>query len=264
MRILEKTARVAAIVLAVLVIGLGLCGVVGAWFVDRQATDVALKGFGVLETGVGVVDAGVGRVNDLVTTSRTEVRQAAETIGTVGAKAQANSPVLKALNERLETNLAPRVAQMQQVLAPVRDALGAVGNALGMLNSLPSWPIGLAAGGVGGDLQPPGRADRRHDATARDAAGPGGAERQRRRRDRRRAPGDHAAHRHPAGRSADERSAVRPTSRPLQVRLGKRKSRLLFVFNLLAMLATLMMAWVIYSQVVVIQHHRGRMRQPVA
>ena len=33
MRILEKTARVAAIVLAVLFIGLSLCGVVGAWFV---------------------------------------------------------------------------------------------------------------------------------------------------------------------------------------------------------------------------------------
>ena len=137
MRILEKSARVAAIALAVLVIALSLCGAVGAWFVNRQATDVALKGFGVIETGVGVVDAGVGRVDDLITRSRTEVRQAAETIATVGAKAQANRPVLKALNERLETNLAPRVAQMQQGLAPVRDALGSVGNALSMLNSLP-------------------------------------------------------------------------------------------------------------------------------
>ena len=137
MPILEKTIRFAAIALAVLFIGLSLFGIFGAWFVDRKATDVALKGFGLIEIGVGVVDAGVGRVDDLIATSRTEVRQASETITAAGAQAQANSPVLNALNERLETSLAPRIAQMQQVLAPVRDAVGTVGNAVSLLNSLP-------------------------------------------------------------------------------------------------------------------------------
>jgi len=103
MRILEKTLRFAAIALAVLFIGLSLLGIFGAWFVDRKATDVALKGFGLIEVGVGVVDAGVSRVDDLIATSRTEVRQASETITAAGAQAQANGPVLNALNERLET-----------------------------------------------------------------------------------------------------------------------------------------------------------------
>ena len=265
MRILEKTARVAAIVLAVLVIGLSLCGAVGAWFVNRQATDVALKGFGVIETGVGVVDAGVGRVNDLVTKSRTEVRQAAETIGTVGAKAQANSPVLKALNERLETNLGPRVAQMQHVLAPVRDALGAVGNALGMLNSLPivadRAPRLAALEETFNRLE-----ELTADTTQLRATLQALVEQK----------GNVAAETVAALQGITQRidtrlgevqtnvQAVRADVAALQVRLGQRKSRLLFVFNLLAMLATLMMAWVVYSQVVVIQHHRGRMRQPVA
>ena len=104
MPILEKTIRFAAIALAVLFIGLSLFGIWGVWLVDRRATDVALKAFGLIETGVGVVDAGVGRVDDLIATSRTEVRQASETITAVGAQAQANSPVLNALNERLETS----------------------------------------------------------------------------------------------------------------------------------------------------------------
>ena len=137
MRILEKTARFGAIALAVLFIGLSLCGIFGAWFVSRTASDVALKMFGVIEIGVGVVDAGVGRVDDLIATSRTEVRQAGETITAVGGQAVANSPVLTALNERLETNLAPRIAQMQQALAPVRDAVGNVSNAVSMVSSLP-------------------------------------------------------------------------------------------------------------------------------
>ena len=137
MPILEKTIRIGAIVLAVLFIVLSLFGIFGAWFVDRKATDVALKVFGVIETGVGVVNAGVERVDDLIAPSRTEVRQASETITTAGAQAQANSPVLNALNERLKTNLEPRIAQMQQVLAPVRNAVSTVANTVSVVNSLP-------------------------------------------------------------------------------------------------------------------------------
>jgi hypothetical protein len=50
----------------------------------------------------------------------------------------------------------------------------------------------------------------------------------------------------------------------LQARLDTRKSRLLFLFNLLAVLCTLMLAWILYTQVVVIQHHSARMRRPAA
>src|SRR4029434_2640311 len=109
MAILEKTIRLAAIALAVLFIGLSLFGIFGAWYVDRKATDVSLKGFGLIETGVGVVDAGVGRVNDLIATSRTEAGQGCVSITAIGVQAKANSPVLNALNERLETSLAPRI-----------------------------------------------------------------------------------------------------------------------------------------------------------
>jgi hypothetical protein len=42
----------------------------------------------------------------------------------------------------------------------------------------------------------------------------------------------------------------------LQARLDRRKSRLLFVFNLLATIVTLMLAWLLCSQVVVIRHYR--------
>jgi hypothetical protein len=47
----------------------------------------------------------------------------------------------------------------------------------------------------------------------------------------------------------------------LRTRLDARKSKLLFVFNLLALLSTLMLAWIVYSQVVVIRHHWARVRR---
>ena len=264
MPILEKIIRIAAIALAVLFIGLSLVGIFGAWFVDRKATDIALKAFGFIEVGIGVVDAGVSRVNDLIATSRTEVRQASETITAAGAQARANSPVLNALNERLETSLAPRIAQMQQVLAPVRDAMGNVANAVSLLNSLPMMadraPRLAALDGTFNRLEELSAdatqlrgtlralvVEQKSDIAPETVAA---LERLTQRIDTR------------LGEAQANVQAVRADVAALKDRMDKRKSRLLFVFNLVALLSTLMLAWILYTQVVVIQHHWARVRPP--
>src|SRR4029077_10384514 len=266
MPIIEKTIRIAAIALAVLFIGLSLFGIFGVCFVDRKATDVALKGFGLIEVGIGVVDAGVGRVDDLIAKSRTEVRQASETIAAAGAQAQANSPVLNALNERLETSLAPRIAQMQQVLAPVRDAVGTVANAVSLVNSLPMMkdraPRLAALDDALNRLQELSAdaiqlrgtlralvAGQNRDITAETVAT---LNRLTQRIDTR------------LGEVQANIDGVQADIAALQARLDTRKSRLLFLFNLLALVCTLMLAWILYTQVVVIQHHWARMRRPAA
>jgi len=266
MPILEKIIRFGAITIAVLFIGLSLVGIFGAWFVDRKATDVALKGFGLIETGVQVVDAGVRRVNELVATSRTEVQQASETITAVGAKAQANSPVLNALNERLETNLAPRIAKMQQVLAPVREALGNVGNAVSLLNSLPMMAdraprlaalddafsrleeLSADAKQLRGTLRAL-VAGENNDVTAETLVTLNGLTQ---RIDTR------------LGEAQANVHGVQADIDALQVRLDTRKSRLLLAFNLVALLSTLMLTWIVYTQIVVILHHWTRVRRPAA
>ena len=285
--ILQKTTRYAAIALAVLFIGLSLFGIVGAWFVQRKITDVTLNGFRVIETGVDVASAGVGRVDALIATSRTEVRQASEIITTAGAQPQANSAALNALNERLEMSLAPRIAQMQQALAPVRDAVATVGIAVSFLNSVQMMPDRaprlaaldatlnrleeLAADAtqlrgtlgspcaVGGSTRTPsppvrGKAPKidrtpKIDMTAETVAT---IDQLTKRIDTR------------LGEVQVNVQGVQADIAALQVRLAARKSRLLSVFTLLALLSTLMPAWIIYSQVVVIQHHRARVRRPPA
>ena len=262
MSILEKTARFAAMALAVLFVGLSLFGIVGAWFASRAASNVALKGFGVIEIGVGVVDAGVGRVDDLVATSRAETRQAAETITTIGGQRPANSPVLNALNERLETSLAPRIAQMQQALAPVRDAVTAMSNVVSLVSSLPMMAEraprlaaldetlnrleGLSADAT--QLRSTLRAlvlEQNSDVNLETVAA---LKALAQRIDTR------------LGEVHANVQAVRADVDALQVRIEKRKSRLLFIFNLLTLLSTLMLAWVVYTQVIVIQHHRAFLR----
>jgi len=265
MTILGKIIRFGAIAVAVLFIGLSFVSIFGAWFVDRKATDVTLKGFGLIETGVHVVDAGVGRVNELIATSRAEVRQASETISAVGPQAQANRPVLNALNDRLETSLAPRIEQMQKVLAPVRDALGNVANAVSLLNSLPMMADRaprlaalddafnrieeLSADGkqLSGTLREL-VSGQNSDITAETLATLNGLTQ---RIDTR------------LGKVQANVHGVQADIDALQMRLDTRKSRLLLVFNLVAFVSTLMLVWIVYSQIVVIQHHWSRVRRPV-
>lgn len=266
MQILEKTSRFTAIAVASLFIALNVVGILGVWFVNSAATDVVLKGYGLVETGVGVVEAGVGRVDNLIATSRTEVRQAAETITAVGARAQANSPVLNALSDRLETRLSPRITQVQQVLSPVRDAVGAVGNAVSLVNSMPMMADRaprLAAlddtfnrlEGLGADaaqLRGTLRAlvvEQKNETTAETVATLVGLTE---RIDTR------------LGEVQANVDGVQAEITALQLRMESRKSQVLFTFNLLALVATLMLIWMLYSQVVVIQHHWRRVRQPAA
>jgi phage shock protein A len=264
MPILKKIVRFVAIAVAVLFVGLSLVGIFGAWFVDRKATDFALKGFGLIESGVKVIDAGVGRVDKLIATSRTEVRQASETITAVGAQAQANSPVLNALNERLETSLAPRIAKMQQVLVPVREALGTVANAVSLLNSLPMMadraPRLAALDDAFNRLEELSADGKQLRGTLRElvAGQNSGITAETlttlngltQRIDTR------------LGEAQANVDAMRADIAALQVRLDTRKSRLLLAFNLVALLSTVLLAWIVYTQIIVIRHHWTRVRQP--
>ncbi len=266
MSILGKIARFAGIALAALFIGLSLIGIVGVWFVDRTATNVVLNAFGFVETGVGVVDAGVDRVNNLVATVRTEVQQATETISAVGAEAKANSPVLQALNERLDTSLGPRIAQMQEVLTPVRESLKTIANAVSIMSSVPMLnehaPRLVALDetfnrleGLSADATQLRSTLRALTAGQEKGVAP-----------------ETVAALNGITQRIDTRlgevhanvQEVKADVAAFRTRLEARKSKLLFAFNLLALLSTLMLAWIIYSQVVVIQHQRIRMRQGAA
>jgi septal ring factor EnvC (AmiA/AmiB activator) len=171
--------------------------------------------------------------------------------------------VLNALNERLEASLAPRIAQMRQTLAPVRDAVGKVSDAVSLVSSLPMMAEHaprLAAldetldrleemSADATQLRSTLRAlvvEQKSEVTPETIAALKGLTQ---RIDTR------------LGEVQAKVQSVRADVDALQVRLDKRKSRLLFVFNLLALLSTLMLAWVVYTQIVVIQHHWVRLRR---
>ena len=255
---IEKTARSVASTVAVLFIVLSLFGMAGVWLVDRTATGIALKGFGLVETAVGVINAGVARMDGLIATSRTEVRQASETISAVGARAEANNAVLNALSERLEASLAPRIGQMQQALAPVRDALETIGNAVSLANSLPMVADRAPR------LAALDEAFNRLELLSADSTQLRGTLRGLVAAPKSQITAETVAALTGLTQRIDTRlgevqagvQGVHADIAAWQLRLDARKSRLLFLFNLLALLMTLMLAWIVYSQIVVIRHYR--------
>ena len=263
---LKKTGRVLAFITAIVFIVFSIGGIVGAWWLSSIASDVTLKVFSVVETGIGVVDAGVTRVETLIDTSRTEVQQTEQTITTIASNLQANHPVLTALSTRLETRLGPTVDNVQEAIAPVRDALVSVSNVVSIANSIPFIQEQAPAidkldntlnrlGDTAADVQQlrntlraaaTGQADQITQETATTLTD--------------------LTSRIDARLTEIQANVqeIQAEIEALQVRLQTLKSRLLLIYDLAAILVTLMFLWVIYSQYIVIRHHIRRFRTPAA
>jgi hypothetical protein len=262
MGILKKAGHFLLILAAVLVIVICIAGVAGTWWLNRTATDVTLQVFSIVDTGVSVVEAGVDRVENLVATSRTEVQQAEQSIVDLGGNLQENSPLLVALNNRIEARLAPTVNKIQEALAPVQDALQTITGALQIANSLPfvqekAPELGqveqalTTVGQISADVQQAGdilRAtvvDQKNELTQEAVSElttittrvDGGL-----------------------GQVQATVQGVQGEINVLQDDLAARKSRLLLTYNLVALALTLLLLWLIYSQMVVIRSHWGRIR----
>jgi hypothetical protein len=254
---LKKIGRILILVMAVLVIVLSVGGIIGAWGINSAVSNFTLKVFSVVQGGAEIVDSAVGRVDTLVQTARSEVQQASQMVTTVANNLQENRPVLTALSERLETRLGPTVDKVQEAVTPVHDVLVTISSAVSFANSVPfiqeraprleqldqtlTQLSGLAA-----DVKQlrttlsaavTEKADQLTQGVATTLT-------------------DLATR--IDGRLAEVQSNVQTLQSDiaaLQARMQTLQSALLLIFNLIALLATLVYFWVIYSQVVVIRHH---------
>jgi len=256
MFILKSIGRVLLVIIAILVILLSVAGIGGAWYVNRVITDVTLQVFSVVQTGVTIADTGVSQVNTLVKDSRTEVQQAEDTINDISDNLQENNPALVALNNRLETRLAPTVGKIDAAIAPVRDGLVAISSIVEFANSIPFVQEQAPnLGRLEEALQQLGQlgADVRqlNDTLAASVV-----------------EGKNELTKELAGvltdltaridtRLAEVQSGVEEVQaeiNALQEEVQAYRSRLLLIYNLSALGLTLLFIWLIYSQVVVIQH----------
>jgi flagellar basal body-associated protein FliL len=261
---LKKIGRILILVIAVLVIVLSVGGIIGAWGINSAVANITLKLFSVVQTGTEVVDTAASRVDAQVQTARSEVQQASEMITTAASNLQENRPVLTALSERLENRLGPTVDKVQEAVAPVRDVLVTVSSAVSFANSIPFIQERAPRleqldqtltqlSGLSADVQQLRTTLRAAVTEKADQLTQGVAT----------ALTDLATR--IDGRLAEVQSnvqALQSDIAALQARMQTLQSVLLLAFNVIALLATLVYIWVIYSQVVVIRHHWSRSKSP--
>ena len=254
-RILAIIGRSLLIAIAVLFILFSVSGIIGTWYANRLAADVTLKAFSVVETGVTVAESGVTQALTRVTDSRSEITQTQEDIKTLGENLKENHPALTALSERLDSRLAPTVDKIQSALEPVKDGLVALDSVLTVANSVPYFQENAPGlqdiqdaleniSGLQADVQQlrttiraaaEGRSDALTDETTTLLLNI-----TQRVDDR-------------LARTQSNLEDLQEKVNELQARIARKKAELLFLFNLVAVVATLLYLWLIYSQVVVIR-----------
>jgi flagellar basal body-associated protein FliL len=263
---LKKIGRILILVIAVLVIILSVGSIFGAWGISNAVSSFTVNVITVIQGGTQIVNAAGSRVDDLVQTARSEVQEASAMVTTVAGNLQENRPVLTALSERLESRLGPTVDKIQEAAAPVHDALVSVSNAVSFANSIPfiqERAPRLAE--LDQTLSQLGAlaADVRQLRTTLSAAVTEKADQL--------TQGVATALTDLAAR-IDNRlaeaqgkvQALQADITALQGRIQTLQTVLLLLFNLIALTATLVYVWVIYSQIVVIRQHWSRPAEVVS
>jgi hypothetical protein len=261
---LRILGRLLILIVALLVIVLSLGGIFGVWWLSNTVSDATLKVFSVVKTGAEVVDTAAGRADTLIQTARSEVQQSGETVNTVASNLQENRPILTALSDRLETRLGPAVDKIQEAIAPAHDALVTVSTALSFANAIPFIQeraprleqleqVATRLSTLAADVLQfrttlrtavTEKADQLTQQTATALTD--------------------LASRIDAGLASiqSDVEALQSEIAALQARFQARQSSLLVTYNLIALAATLLCLWVIYSQVVVIRYHWSRSKGP--
>ena len=258
----KKILRWLIIIVAVLVLVGSMAGIGGTWWLHNAATDVTLQAFSTIDTAVEVVDTAASRADDLVLRGRTEVQQVEETIIAVGTDVEANKPLLTALSSRINERLTPTVEQVRTTLAPVTGAIQSVRALVDFINAVPfirETPPAVDELETALSRLDEASANARQvgdtiRATVVDTSSQltqqtvdrltsltGGVD----------------------SRLAEAQSAVdtlQTELMALQERLAILRSRLLLIYSLAAVGATLLLLWIMYSQVVVIRHQRQLLR----
>ena len=261
-RVLGVIGRSLLIAIAVLFILFSISGIAGTWYVNRVLVNVTNQVFTVVESGVSVANSGVTAALNKVKEARSELAQTEQDINTLGTNLKENHPALVALSERLDTRLAPTVDKIQSVLEPVQEGLAGMDAVLTVANSLPYFQEkapGLQE--LQDSLQnlTSLQADVQQLRTTLRAAAEGKADALtdettalllqlvQRADDR-------------LARTQDNLQTLLDKIAELQNRIAKKRTEILFMLNMAALLLTLLYLWIIYSQVVVIRVQVGKIR----
>ncbi len=143
-RWLDLTRRILVAVIMVLA-GLGLivnvAELVGVWTAYGPARSAVTDVSTMLTQALQVVDNGLVRVNDRVQNARQSLTQVNNEATQLGDRAQTSSPLITALSQRVDNELAPRIENARTTAVAIHDSVVKVNSALVALNRFPGVTV---------------------------------------------------------------------------------------------------------------------------
>jgi chromosome segregation ATPase len=128
-------------VLAVLGLIVNVSELVGIWAAYGPARSAVTDVSNTLTQALQAVDNGLVRVNDRVQTARQSLTQVNADATQLGDRVQTSSPLITALSQRVDNELAPRIENARTTAVSIHDAVVKVNSALVALNRFPGVTV---------------------------------------------------------------------------------------------------------------------------
>ena len=136
MRILKRIAAVVIMVTSVLVLVLGLAGIAGTWMVRSRLDD----GLGRIMTAAEAEAVGaqqeLDRLDAALAQASTQIAAVEQEVQALGTDLDQNKPLLTALTDRLDVDLAPLAARAREMMDTIRETVAAVNSVVETINAL--------------------------------------------------------------------------------------------------------------------------------
>ena len=128
------------IVMVLTLVGLliDMAQLVGIWVAYGPARDSVISVSNTLQQGLQTADKGLTRAEGYVIQARQDLTQVNALATQLGDRARANSPVFNALNQQVQTKLAPVLEKAQTTASSIHDAALKVNGALEVLDRFPN------------------------------------------------------------------------------------------------------------------------------
>jgi len=142
MKLLKRVLAVTVMVLSVLLIILLVAGIVGNWIANKALTDAAVQVLTGVDTVLGRTEQALTRLDTAVGNARDRVDAFDENVATAGENFVENPVLLTALAERLDLGIGPAVDEVRGTVQTIRETALAAQNTVQALNALPFISIG--------------------------------------------------------------------------------------------------------------------------
>lgn len=142
MKLWKRVLAATVMVFSVLLIILLAAGIVGSWIVNSSLTDGIVQ----VSTGIDAVlantDNALSRLDTAVGSARQRVDLFDETVAAAGENLAENPVLLTAIAERLDLGIAPAVDQVRGTVQTIRETILVAQSTVQTLNALPFVSIG--------------------------------------------------------------------------------------------------------------------------